>query len=122
MGIKRFNPRSAGSRFKTVSTFEEVDKNARPEKSLLAPLAKKGGRNNTGSITGGASSIDNNFLVMAEVFYSSQFIGATYSYHSQRALPPVSTPTYILMELPHFTVRSIVSEVSKLPASTPTAV
>src|SRR5690349_22284213 len=34
----------------SVSTFEEVTK-AEPEKSLLAPVTKKGGRNNNGRIT-----------------------------------------------------------------------
>ena len=51
MGIKRFKPRSAGSRFKTVSTFDEIDKNAKPEKSLLATKKKTGGRNVYGRIT-----------------------------------------------------------------------
>jgi large subunit ribosomal protein L2 len=34
----------------SVSTFEEVTK-SEPEKSLLAPLSKKGGRNNNGRVT-----------------------------------------------------------------------
>ena len=51
MGIKRFKPRSAGVRFKTVSTFDEIDKNAKPEKSLLATKKKTGGRNVYGRIT-----------------------------------------------------------------------
>ena len=34
----------------TVSTFEEVTK-TKPEKSLLEPVTRKGGRNNTGRIT-----------------------------------------------------------------------
>lgn len=50
MGIKRYNPTSAGRRHMTSSTFEEVTKSA-PEKSLLAPLKKSGGRNNAGRIT-----------------------------------------------------------------------
>lgn len=50
MAVKRFKPTSPGRRFATVSTFEEITK-AEPEKSLLAPLSKKAGRNNYGRIT-----------------------------------------------------------------------
>ena len=50
MPIRRYKPTSAGRRFMSVSTFEEVTK-AEPEKSLLAPLSKKGGRNANGRIT-----------------------------------------------------------------------
>ncbi|MCB9732256.1 MAG: 50S ribosomal protein L2 [Deltaproteobacteria bacterium] len=50
MGIKRYKPTSAGRRGMTSSTFEEVTKSA-PEKSLLRPLKKSGGRNNNGRVT-----------------------------------------------------------------------
>ncbi|CAJ1004488.1 MULTISPECIES: 50S ribosomal protein L2 [Bacillales] len=50
MGIKKFKPTSPGRRQMTVSTFEEITKST-PEKSLLAPLTKKAGRNNQGKIT-----------------------------------------------------------------------
>ena len=50
MPIRRYKPTSAGRRFMTVSTFEEITK-TEPEKSLLAPLSKKGGRNSNGRIT-----------------------------------------------------------------------
>jgi len=50
MSIKKYNPTSPARRFMTVSTFEEISKKA-PEKSLLAPLTKKGGRNSYGRIT-----------------------------------------------------------------------
>ena len=50
MGIKKFNPTSAGRRHMASSTFEEVTSSS-PEKSLLAPLKKSGGRNNKGRIT-----------------------------------------------------------------------
>ncbi len=50
MGIKKFKPTSDGRRHMTSSTFEEITK-SRPEKSLLAPLTRSGGRNNTGRIT-----------------------------------------------------------------------
>jgi large subunit ribosomal protein L2 len=50
MAVKRFKPTSPGRRFATVSTFEEITK-TEPEKSLLAPLSKKAGRNSYGRIT-----------------------------------------------------------------------
>jgi large subunit ribosomal protein L2 len=50
MGIKKFNPTSAGRRHMASSTFEEITSQS-PEKSLLAPLKKTGGRNNAGRIT-----------------------------------------------------------------------
>ena len=50
MPIRRYKPTSAGRRFMTVSTFEEVTK-SKPEKSLLEPVTKKGGRNNNGRVT-----------------------------------------------------------------------
>jgi large subunit ribosomal protein L2 len=48
--IKKYRPTSAGRRFMTASTFEEVTK-TEPEKSLVAPLKKSGGRNVYGRIT-----------------------------------------------------------------------
>jgi len=48
--IKTFKPTSPGRRQMTVSTFEEITA-SKPEKSLLAPLHKKAGRNNQGKIT-----------------------------------------------------------------------
>src|SRR2546425_5297785 len=50
MAIRRYKPTSAGRRFMTVSAFEEVTKKE-PQKSLLEPVTRKGGRNNTGRIT-----------------------------------------------------------------------
>jgi len=50
MAIKSFNPTSPARRFMTVSTFEEITKKE-PEKSLLVPLKKTGGRNSYGRIT-----------------------------------------------------------------------
>jgi len=50
MGIKKYNPTSPGRRHMTSLTFEEVTKTT-PERSLLAPLKKSGGRNNKGRIT-----------------------------------------------------------------------
>lgn len=50
MAIKKFKPTSPGRRFMTVADFSELSKEG-PEKSLLAPLYKKGGRNAHGRIT-----------------------------------------------------------------------
>ena len=50
MAIKSFKPYSAGRRFMTVSTFEEITA-SKPEKSLLAKVTNKGGRNNSGRMT-----------------------------------------------------------------------
>ncbi len=50
MGIKRYKPTSPGRRGMSVSTFEEVTKFT-PEKSLLEPKKRTGGRNNSGRIT-----------------------------------------------------------------------
>lgn len=50
MPIRRYKPTSAGRRNMSVSTFEEITKK-KPEPSLLAPIRKKGGRNNNGRIT-----------------------------------------------------------------------
>jgi len=48
--IKSFKPTSPSRRQMTVSTFEEITA-SKPEKSLLAPLKSKAGRNNQGKIT-----------------------------------------------------------------------
>jgi large subunit ribosomal protein L2 len=50
MAVKRVKPTSAGRRFQTYSSFEEVTKSA-PEKRLVKILKKSGGRNNNGRIT-----------------------------------------------------------------------
>jgi large subunit ribosomal protein L2 len=50
MPIKSYKPTSPGRRGMSVSTFEEITK-TEPERSLLAPLRKKGGRNVRGKIT-----------------------------------------------------------------------
>jgi len=50
MALRKYKPTSPGRRFMTVSTFEEVTKST-PEKSLVEPVTKKGGRNNNGRIT-----------------------------------------------------------------------
>lgn len=50
MPIKRFRPVTPSSRFRTVPTFDEITSTV-PEKSLLEPLRKSGGRNNKGRVT-----------------------------------------------------------------------
>ncbi|HEX9062550.1 MAG TPA: 50S ribosomal protein L2, partial [Clostridia bacterium] len=50
MAVKKFSPTSPAKRFMTVSSFEEITKKE-PEKSLLEPLKRKGGRNSYGRIT-----------------------------------------------------------------------
>jgi len=50
MGIKKFKPITPGRRFMTVSDFADIT-HGYPEKSLLKPLKKTGGRGNTGRIT-----------------------------------------------------------------------
>ena len=50
MALKRFKPISAGQRFKTTPSFEEVT-TSKPEKSLLELKKKTGGRNSYGRIT-----------------------------------------------------------------------
>ncbi len=50
MGIKVYKPTSPGRRGMTGYLFEEITK-TEPEKSLVVPLKKKGGRNVQGRIT-----------------------------------------------------------------------
>ncbi len=50
MSIKRYKPTSAGRRAMSVAGFEEVTKTT-PEKALLEPIKKSGGRNNHGHMT-----------------------------------------------------------------------
>ena len=50
MAIKKYKPTSNGRRGMTSSDFAEITTD-QPEKSLLAPLHKKGGRNNQGKLT-----------------------------------------------------------------------
>ena len=50
MPTKSFKPTSPGLRFRSISTFEEITK-SKPEKALLQPVRKSGGRNNHGHVT-----------------------------------------------------------------------
>lgn len=50
MAIKKYKPTTNGRRGMTTSDFAEITTN-KPEKSLLSPLYKRGGRNNQGKLT-----------------------------------------------------------------------
>ena len=50
MATVQYRPTSAGRRFQTGYDFADITKTT-PERGLLAPLTKSGGRNNTGRIT-----------------------------------------------------------------------
>jgi len=50
MALKKLRPLTPSQRFKVALTFDDVT-TATPERSLMAPLKKSGGRNNTGKMT-----------------------------------------------------------------------
>src|SRR5687767_10538067 len=50
MGIRQFKPVTQGTRFRSISDFAEITRTT-PEKSLLEPLKKSGGRDNHGHIS-----------------------------------------------------------------------
>jgi large subunit ribosomal protein L2 len=50
MALKKLRPTTPGQRFRVAPAFEEIT-TATPEKSLLAPLKKSGGRNDQGKMT-----------------------------------------------------------------------
>lgn len=50
MSLKSFKPTTPSNRYKVLPAFDEITK-SKPEKSLLSPLRKSGGRNNNGRIT-----------------------------------------------------------------------
>ena len=50
MAVRKFNPVTPGQRHKVGITFDQVTTD-RPEKSLLRPMKKTGGRNNSGKMT-----------------------------------------------------------------------
>jgi large subunit ribosomal protein L2 len=50
MGIRKYKPTTPGRRGSSVSDFAEITRTT-PEKSLLRPLTKSGGRNNQGRVT-----------------------------------------------------------------------
>src|SRR6202047_4338878 len=50
MAIKKFSPTTPSRRYMTVVSREDITKQT-PEKSLIEPRQKTGGRNNTGRVT-----------------------------------------------------------------------
>jgi large subunit ribosomal protein L2 len=50
MAVRKLRPMTPGTRWMSVPTFDEITK-ARPEKGLIEPLRKTGGRNTNGHIT-----------------------------------------------------------------------
>ncbi len=50
MAVKKFRPITPSLRFRAVPTFDEITSSV-PEKSLLKPIRKSGGRNNKGRVT-----------------------------------------------------------------------
>ncbi|MFA7419771.1 MAG: 50S ribosomal protein L2 [Melioribacteraceae bacterium] len=50
MAIRKLKPNTPGTRFMSISSFDEITRST-PEKSLTAPIKKSGGRNNHGRVT-----------------------------------------------------------------------
>ena len=50
MSVRKLKPITPGQRFRVVNGFDAITTD-KPEKSLLAPLKKSGGRNNSGKMT-----------------------------------------------------------------------
>ncbi len=50
MGIRKVDPTSPGRRFQTYSTFTEITRDE-PNRGLVEPLKRSGGRNNSGRVT-----------------------------------------------------------------------
>jgi len=50
MAVRKFKPVTPGQRKKVISSFDEITREY-PEKSLLSPVKKSGGRNNQGRMT-----------------------------------------------------------------------
>ncbi len=50
MAVRKLKPVTPGQRHKIIGTFDEITTSV-PEKSLLKPIKKTGGRNNTGKMT-----------------------------------------------------------------------
>src|SRR4030042_7096591 len=50
MAVRKFKPVTPGQRKKIISSFDDITRES-PEKSLLSPVKKSGGRNNQGRMT-----------------------------------------------------------------------
>lgn len=51
MAVKKSRPVTPGQRYRLAPTFEEITTDNKPEKSLVKPLRRSGGRNNVGKMT-----------------------------------------------------------------------
>ena len=51
MGVRKFKPTTPGQRHKIADDFSDITVGNNPEKSLLRPIKKSGGRNNQGKMT-----------------------------------------------------------------------
>jgi large subunit ribosomal protein L2 len=50
MAVRKLKPVTPGQRFRVMASFDDITSST-PEKSLLTPVRKSGGRNNTGKMT-----------------------------------------------------------------------
>lgn len=50
MAVRKYKPVTPGRRFMAIASYDEITKST-PEKALLSPLKKSGGRNNSGKMT-----------------------------------------------------------------------
>src|SRR5204862_452418 len=74
MGIRQFRPMTPATRFRSVSDFSEITK-TEPEKTLLEPLRRTGGRNNKGHITSRYMSGGHKRLVRGECLATTGEVG-----------------------------------------------
>src|SRR5256885_5415697 len=100
MGIRQFKPVTSATRFRSVSDFAEVTK-TEPERSLVEPLTKTGGRNNKGHITtrwrgGGPKRQDRRIDLRREKFRVPAK-GTAIEYHPDRT-GPIALVTYAYRE------------------------
>ncbi|MBR4402743.1 MAG: 50S ribosomal protein L2 [Flavobacteriales bacterium] len=51
MSVRKFKPTTPGQRHKIINGFDAITVKNQPERSLLEPVKKTGGRNNTGKMT-----------------------------------------------------------------------
>ncbi|MFO7935550.1 MAG: 50S ribosomal protein L2 [Bacteroidales bacterium] len=51
MSLKKYKPVTPGQRYKEISAYDDITRGVKPEKSLLRPMKKSGGRNSSGKMT-----------------------------------------------------------------------
>ena len=70
MAVKKLKPVTPGTRFRVAPAFDAITA-SKPEKSLMAPLKKSGGRNSAGKMTsryiGGGHKKDLESLILREI-------------------------------------------------------